>query len=60
MEPNIYVMDNKASKDLKDVIQNSGIKYQLVSPHNYRTNLSEKLVHNFKAHFKAGLASLDP
>ena len=59
-EPNTYVMDNEASKDLKDILRNADTKYQLVPPYNHKTNLSERVIQTFKGHFKVGLELLDP
>ena len=58
--PNTYIMDNEASKDLKEAMLQENIQYQLIPPHNYCTNIAERTIQIFKAHFKAGLASLDP
>ena len=35
-------------------------QFQLVPPHNHRTNLAERAIQTFKNHFKAGLSSLHP
>ena len=53
-------MDNEASTELKTAMTDNEISYQLVPPHVHRANLSERAIQTFKAHFKAGLASLDP
>ena len=42
VELSTYVMDNEAAKDLKDVLKNMEIIYQLVPPHNHKTNISEQ------------------
>ena len=60
VESNIYVMDNEASNDLKDTFKGADIEYQIMPPHNHRTNLSDCAIHTFKGHFKARLVSLDP
>ena len=60
MEPNKYLMDNEASKDLKDVLRDAEIKFQLVLPDSHTQNLSERTIQTFKGHFKAVLVSLDP
>ena len=48
VDPNTCIMDNEASKDLKDALRNSDIKYQLVPSHDNKTNLSEQVVQIFK------------
>ena len=60
VEPNTYVMDNETLKDLKNTLRNYDTKYQRVPPHNHITKLSEQAIQIFNAHFKEGLASLDP
>ena len=58
--PNTYVMNNKASWDLKKAMKEKHIDYQLVPPHIHRKKLAEKAAQTFKSHCMAGLASLDP
>ena len=58
--PSTYIMDNEASVELKVAMNHSQTKYQLVPPHNYRSNLAERATQTFKHHFKAGLVSVDP
>ena len=58
IEPRTYIMDNEASKNLKDALHAAEIDYQLVPPHNHRTNLSEREIQTFKANFKSGPASV--
>ena len=53
-------MDNEASLELKKILKRDHMKYQLVPPHNHRTNLKERDICNFKNHFVTGLASVDP
>jgi hypothetical protein len=36
------------------------MNYQLVPPHCHITNAAERSIRTFKAHFKAGLATVDP
>ena len=60
MQPATYVLDNEASYHLKDAMTSKKITYQLVPPHNHRTNLAERAIQTFKNHFKAGLATVDP
>lgn len=59
-QPNIYVMDNEASTDLKTAMKSKNIRYELVPPHIHRRNAAERAIRTFKNHFIAGLASLDP
>ena len=58
--PDLYIIDNEASSQLKDTMHRKGIEYQLVPPHNHRANLAERAIQTFKYHMKAGLASVHP
>ena len=58
--PKLHMLDNEASKALKNQITKTGAKYQLVEPHNHRVLAAERCIRTFKNHFIAGLASTDP
>lgn len=60
IEPNTYIMDNEASKELKRAILKYKLKYQLTPPHMHRINAAERAIRTFKNHFIAGLSSVDP
>ena len=60
VQPNRYIIDDEASLELKNSLQNENIKYRLVPPHNHRANLAERAIQTFKAHFKATLATCNP
>ena len=57
---NTWILDNEASQDLKYSMVKSKTNYQLVPPHTHRANSAERAIQTFKAHFIAGLSSLDP
>ena len=59
-KPQLQKMDNEASKKLKDRIVTNECKYQLVPPHNHRTNPAERAIQTFKAHFISILCTTDP
>ena len=59
-KPAVYIIDNEASRNLKQTMKAQGIDYQLVPPHNHRANLAERAIQTFKSHLKAGLSSVDP
>ena len=46
--PHLYIIDNEASKQLKEVMAKENITYQLVPPHNHRVNLAERAIQTFK------------
>ena len=58
--PNVWILDNEASQDLKFAMGKYKKSYQLVPPHTHRANSVERAIQIFKSHFTAGLASLDP
>lgn len=54
------MIDNKASKAIKQAMRKKNGKHQLVEPHNHRVNAAERTIRTFKNHFIAGLCSTDP
>ena len=60
VQPSIYVLDNEASQDLKNQMEEKDIISNWFSPHIHCTNLVERALQAFKNNFKAGLSSLDP
>ena len=58
--PNIYILDNEFSNELRQAMMKEDIDFQLVPPHSHRNNQAERAIQTFKAHFKAGLATCDP
>ena len=59
-KPNLYILDNEASLDLKQSLKKNNITFELVPPHVHRRNAAERAIQTFKDHFIAGLASVDP
>ena len=59
-KPKLNIMDNEASRAVKNFITNENTKYQLVEPNNHRVNAAERAIRTFKNHFIAGLSSVDP
>ena len=58
-QPNLYVLDNEASGDLKNGLIKNKIDYQLVPPHLHRRNAAERAICTFQNYFLAGLATVD-
>ena len=58
--PDIWVLDNEVSHDLKTAFKANNTDFQLVPPHSHRRNLAERAIQTWKNHFKAGLASVNP
>jgi hypothetical protein len=59
-KPKLQTLDNEASATLKIFLTENEVEYQLVPPHCHRHNAAERAIRNFKKHFVAGLASVDP
>ena len=58
--PNLYIMDNEASRDMKDSMTKHKINFQLAPTHIHRRNTAELAIRTFKNHFVAGLSTTDP
>ena len=58
--PEIYILDNEFSQDLRTSMEKYNVSYQLVPPHLHRRNAAERAIQTFKHHFLAILASCDP
>ena len=50
IEPTEHVLDNECSEDFKQAIENNGMTYQLVPPHDHQRNIAEKAIQTFKDH----------
>ena len=58
--PDVWVLDNKVSQNLKNAFDDNQTKFQLVPPNSHRWNTAERAIQTWKNHFKAGLATADP
>jgi hypothetical protein len=58
-KPKLNVMDNQATKHIKQFLTENECKLQLVEPHNYRVNAAERAIQTFKDAFIAALATTD-
>ena len=56
----LHIMDNEVSEDLKNKFEDSDIQFQLVPPHIYWRNATERAVKYFKNHFISNLCNMDP
>ena len=59
-QPNIIILDNKASSSMRQDFIKNKIKYQLVPLHLHRRNASERAIQTFKANFNTCLCASDP
>jgi hypothetical protein len=58
--PNLHILDNECSEDLKNAFQKHQVDFQRVPPHVHRRNSAERAIQTWKNHFCAGLATCDP
>jgi hypothetical protein len=58
-KPKLNIMDNQASKHIKQLLSENGCKLQLVEPHNHRVNAAERTIQTFKDVFTGALATTD-
>jgi hypothetical protein len=54
-QPQMYILDNEASNDLKKTLTKYDLDYQLVSPHLHRRNAAERAIRTYKNHLLACL-----
>ena len=50
VKPEYNIMDNVASKEIRNYLSKDKIKLKLVEPHNYRANTSKRAIQTFKNH----------
>ena len=60
VKPELFILDNEISGELKAALKKYDIEYQLVPPAQHRRNSAERAIQTFKNHFLAGLATLPP
>ena len=58
--PNIHILDNECSEDMKTMFREHNIVHQLVPPHIHRRNAAERAIRTYKNHLIAGLYTCDP
>ena len=59
-KPELYIMDNECSADLKKALQKESCTFQLVPPHVHRRNAAERAISTFKDHFLSILSAVNP
>jgi hypothetical protein len=57
--PKLNMMDNQATKHIKEVLTENECKLQLVEPNNHRVNAAERAIQTFKDAFIVVLATTD-
>ena len=58
-KPNLYWLDNEASKILKPFNTEHNITYQLAPPNTHRRNAAERAIQTWKNNFIASLCTTD-
>ena len=58
--PNIHILDNECSKDMKEMFRQEEVGYQLVPAHIHRRNAAECAIRTYKNHLISGLYTFDP
>ena len=59
-QPNIYILDDEFSEDLKAVFGKNGISFQRVLPTCHCANSAERVIQTTKSRFKVVLVMADP
>jgi hypothetical protein len=57
--PKVNVMDNQATKAIKEYLITQQCELQLVKPHNHRVNAAEQAIQTFKNRFIGALGTTD-
>jgi hypothetical protein len=58
-KPKLNIMDNQATKHIKQYLSDNNCKLQLVEPHNHRVYAAKRTIQIFKDAFIAALATTD-
>jgi hypothetical protein len=58
-KPKLNVMNNQATKHIKNILTKDNCKLQVLKPHNHWVNATERAIQTFKAAFTAALATTD-
>ena len=57
--PELHILDNECSQDLKDAFAKYHIQFQRVPPKEHRANAAERAIRTFKNHFVSVLCTVD-
>jgi hypothetical protein len=57
--PELHILDNECTQDLKNAFLANRIAFQRVPPHEHRVNAAERAIRTFKNHFIASLFTVD-
>jgi hypothetical protein len=57
--PELHILDNECSQDLKNAFSKYNIQFQRVPPKEHRVNAAERAIRTFKNHFVSTLVNVD-
>ena len=60
LKPELHIIDNECSDDLKAAFRKHNVQFQRVPPHQHRRNAAERAIQTWKNHFITGLSTCDP
>jgi hypothetical protein len=58
-KPKVNIMDNQATRAIKEYLITQNCALQLVEPHNHRVNAAERAIQTFKNRFIGALGTTD-
>ncbi len=58
-KPKLNVMDNQATKHIKQCLSKNKCKLQLIKPHSHRVNTAEQTIQTFKDEFIAPITTIN-
>ena len=58
--PELHILDNECSDELKKAFKKYSVGFQRVPPHVHQRNAAERAIQTWKYHFCSGLATCDP
>jgi hypothetical protein len=58
--PELHMLDNECSQELKKAFKKYDVAFQLVPPHIHHANAAERAIQTWKNHFCSGLVTCDP
>jgi hypothetical protein len=60
IQPKKQMLDNEAPRAYLDTIEEQGLEWELVPPHNHRRNVAERAIQTAKGHIIANVMGCDP
>ena len=60
IQPKKQMLDNEAPRAYLDTIEEQGLEWELIPPHNHRRNVAERAIQTAKGHIIANVMGCDP